>query len=159
MISLLFTTCITALKAAHDCGKPKYPFIIAMFISAYVIGGWVATLIFLAPLIWYSLDTGAYQQAYIKNPIYDLKGATKITDKLIQWVTSLIPGPYETFKHRYGLIYCYLNVLIFSLPFLYTHSFNFLPLLLWPIGVRYFQWRYAVSYLFFFYSLGYFLSL
>jgi hypothetical protein len=165
MITILLASIITALKFYHDIGKPKIFFILTMIGSAYYIThDVVATIIFMLPVVFYSMDTGIYHKAHIKSTSIDFAGI-KYLDDVVYWITRKLMGikygsvltPRGLIKYRliFGITYCCICSLVFSLPFVYYHSLHALPLLLWPIVVRYVEWRWAVSYLFFIYSLGY----
>ena len=135
MISLFYAMCIGVLKVAHDSGRSKLYFILAMLISSIAIT-WDAlgTILFLAPLIIYVMETG------------DLHKLNKTNTSKADW-------------KLWG--YAYFVTLCFMVPFLFTTWWYSLPLLLWPVLLRNLtlansKWWWVCTFtLFFTYSWGY----
>ena len=136
---LLLATAIAALKLAHDSGKSKVFFILAMAISAYAVSNsFITTGIFLAPLILYVMETGYLHKLNKTN------------------------SPKANWK-LWG--YAYLVTAAFMAPIAYNLWYAALPLLLWPVLLRYLviansKWWWVCTFILFFsYSLLYFLSI
>ncbi len=142
MLPLLLATAIGVLKVAHDSGRSKLYFILAMIISPVMFPiPWWLGVAFLLPLLVYVQETG------------DLHKLNKTNTPKLSW------------KH---LGYAYLVTNAFILPFLLTKWYMGLPLLLWPIMLRNLtyrtpsnaEWWWICTFsLFFSYSALYFYSL
>jgi hypothetical protein len=170
-LSLLFATAIAAGKMAHDLGKSKIYFIIIMLfaISTLTTLNYYLIAAFLAPLLYYTLGTGSYMKANLKNTFNDFT-EIKYLDDVIAWITKKIVGEepkgilpivdyQKTFRHTWGFVYATFCGFVFSLPFLLTNYYYGLVLMLWGFACRYLTWHLAVAILFFSYSLLFFISI
>jgi hypothetical protein len=136
---LLLAMCIGVLKVAHDSGKSKIFFILAMAIAGYAITlDYKLTAMFMVPLIVYVQETGYLHKLNKEN------------------------SPKANWK-LWG--YAYFVTLCFMAPIAYHLWYASLPLLLWPVLLRYLylpnsKWWWACTFaLFFSYSLLFFISL
>jgi hypothetical protein len=170
-LSLLFATAIAVAKQIHDNGQSKIWFIIIMLfaISSLSALNYYLIAAFLAPLLYYTLGTGSYMKANLKNTFNDFT-EIKYLDDVITWITKKIVGEepkgilpvvdyQKTFRHTWGFVYATFCGFVFSLPFLLTNYYYGLALMLWGFACRYLTWHLAVATLFFSYSLLFFISI
>lgn len=134
----LLALCIGLLKTSHDSGKSKVYFIIPMLIVTYASTlDYIATVLFLLPLVPYAMETGYLHKLNKTNT------------------------PRADWK-LWG--YAYFITLCFMAPFAYTTWWYSLPLLLWPVMLRYLviansKWWWVCTFtLFFSYTLLYLYS-
>lgn len=170
-LALMFAMAIAVAKQIHDNGQSKIWFILIMIIAISSLSALNYYLIaaFLAPLLYYTLGTGSYMKANLKNTFNDFT-EIKYLDDVIAWITRKIVGEepkgilpivdYQAkFRHTWGFIYATFCGFVFSLPFLLTNYYYGLALMLWGFACRYLTWHLAVAVLFFSYSLLFFMSL
>jgi hypothetical protein len=170
-LSLLFASAIALLKWGHDGGRSKIYFIVAMAFAISTLSAlnYYLMAAFIAPLLYYSLGSGSYMKANLKNTFNDFT-EIKYLDDVVAWVTKKIVGAepkepwfisdYQTkFRHTWGFVYATFCGFVFSLPFLLTNYYYGLALMLWGFACRYLTWHLAVAVLFFFYSLLFFMSI
>jgi hypothetical protein len=152
-LSLLFATAIAVLKVNHDRGDSKILFILAMIFAISSLSALHYWLIaaFLAPLLFYVIDTGNLHQANLRSEPKPFKSYW-ILDKPIHWLATEManmfePKPYvktvdwdKDYAQARGFLSCLLVSFVFTLPFLLTNYLYALPLLLWAFCVRYITW-------------------
>jgi hypothetical protein len=152
-LSLLFATAIAVLKVNHDRGGSKFLFILAMIFtisSLSALNYWLIAA-FLAPLLFYVIDTGNLHQANLRSEPKPFKSywiLDKPIDKLATYLAEL-PDIYPTIRNMKhdieyyqarGFLSCLLVSFVFTLPFLFANYLYGLPLLFWPFCVRYITW-------------------
>jgi len=146
---------IGATKSYHDSGKSKIYYILLMLLgSFYVTEDWLATLLFMVPLVYYAADTGNYHKAEPYNTYNDFK-AIPVFDNIVDWVVRKLGLDYnlDVYRRSWGSVYCVVCSIIFTLPFLYTNYLYSLPLLLWVFVVRQGNWWLSTGLLYGFYTL------
>lgn len=121
---------------------------IYLFWSAwYLKAGWITALYFPLPYLWKMLTgTGGDMQA-IKSPSCNIANCQEwiVIDRLCEWLAlqaGRIKALSWNYCERWGFFYCLFTGFFFTLPFLATNYWVSLPLLSYPLIVRYApSWR------------------
>jgi hypothetical protein len=155
MMLYIIAILVGALNALRGSGylKEKYhwiqwslkrlivPGIIAL--SSWVMShNWLITLLSVLPYYFVIFTgTGGMMQAQRTQPCTTRDGCKEfiLFDPLCDWFASKYY--FNNYCQAWGFAYCTLTALVYSLPFIATNYLFALPLFLYPLLVRYANWR------------------
>jgi hypothetical protein len=159
ILNLLYAVCLGFIKAGHGAGIRwgRLALFFAMPISCYAVSNsFIATILFMIPILFYVDGSGALHKAQPTNTSTDTT-ESKLIDPIAHKLAGFIKNNWG-YTQKWGFAYSTVLGFIFCLPFLYTNLFYGLPCLLLPFACRYLPWRDVEFLILFIYSLFYFSS-